>query len=166
MQPTSAPFVTAADALHQISSRSQGERRRHASAGALVLGVVEQALSNNGDLHSFSLARADREVEALAPSADRSILRRMLLAVTGDPVSLPQLAAELLRYASKLESTQRIAEADAALALARAVVPRDSAAALHAGRVARKLGERARALELYRAARTLDGEDGGIARFA
>lgn len=162
MTPTSS---LAADTLHQIAARSSGERRQRAAAGALSLGLVEQAL-NTGAVHPFSLARARREVGDLPPSAERSILARILAALDSPTGADAALSSALVRYATELERGHRLPEADATLALARTLAPADPEAALHAGRVARKLRDFARALESYRAARSLDGEGGTIARFA
>jgi thioredoxin-like negative regulator of GroEL len=60
----------------------------------------------------------------------------------------------------------RLPEADAVLGLARAAAPEDPEVALHAGRIARKMGDRERALELYVRARELDGRTGATGRLA
>jgi tetratricopeptide (TPR) repeat protein len=71
-----------------------------------------------------------------------------------------------VQYAGELEGGRRLPEADAVLGLARGLEPESAEIALHAGRIARKQGDRERALELYRAARDLDAAGGGIARLA
>lgn len=161
MPLTSHPASASADALRQISETTRGERSRRAAAGALVLRAVEQG-------HPFVAARALREVAALPAGAEASVLRRILILLGefGGKDRDGWLASYLVGYACELERTHRLAEADAALALARALAPDDAEAALHAGRIARKLGDRERALLSYGAARALDGAEGRIARLA
>jgi hypothetical protein len=153
--------------LHQISEATQGERRRRATAGAMVLRATEQALSGDAGCE-FALLRAGAEVESLPSCAEKSILRRVLLLLgeTESSCGGTRLSTPLVQYACELETTHRLPEADAILGLARTVSPVDPEIALHAGRLARKLGERERALVLYRTARDLDGEGGTIARLA
>lgn len=103
----------------------------------------------------------------LARSAERAILRNILLLLEdGQRAPMLLLADALLRYASELERTHRLPEADASLTLARTLTPADAEVALHAGRVARKLGDAGRAMELYRASRALDQDAGSISRLA
>jgi len=127
-----------------------------------VLACVQRA----GTADEFSLRRARREVEGLEKSPERSILDRLLLVLeSGDPAQA-RLARSLVSYACELERTRRLPEANAAITLAFALDGTGSATALHAARLARKLGERERALALYCAARELDGGSGAIARLA
>jgi len=165
MPPVSESALAAAGAFQQISDTSPGERGRRAAAGALVLRAVEQAAERAEGL-AFVLARARMETDALPSGAERAILRRLLAHLDGGDAEPGRLLDSLVSYACELEKTRRLPEADAALSLARTLAPADAEAALHAGRVARKLGERERALELYRAARDLDGAEGAIARLA
>jgi len=154
----------AASAFLQISETERGERARRAAAGALVLACVERARTGAPD--EFSLRRARREVEGLEQSPERSILHRLLLVLeSGDPAEA-RLAKSLVSYACELERTRRLPEANAAITLAFSLDGTGSATALHAARLARKLGERERALALYCAARELDGGSGDIARLA
>lgn len=155
----SAPQA-AADVLRQISETERGERSRRAAAGALVLAAVE------GAQDEFVLRRARREVEGLERSPEKSILTRVLVVLeeTADPRA--RVAAPLVQYACELERTRRLPEADAAVSLALALDTGSSSTALHAARLARKLGDRERALALYCAARDLDGGSGVIARLA
>jgi tetratricopeptide (TPR) repeat protein len=157
---------TAADSLQQISETTSGERRQRASAVALVLRAIEQTLGRGAEA-GFARRRAEQEVERIAGGAERALLTRLLL--------LSEVVAEsgagclcdaLVDFAYELESTRRLPEADAVLTLARSIDGQSAAVALHAGRVARKQGDRERALELYRAARELDGSGGAIARLA
>jgi hypothetical protein len=150
----------AADVLRQISETERGERSRRAAAGALVLAAVE------GAQDEFVLRRARREVEGLERSPEKSILTRVLVVLeeTSDPRA--RVAAPLVQYACELERTRRLPEADAAVSLALALDTGSSSTALHAARLARKLGDRERALALYCAARDLDGGSGVIAREA
>jgi len=154
---------TAASTFRQISETERGERALRAAAGALVLACVERA--RNGGVDEFSHRRARAEVERLGKSPERSILLRLLLMVEGDSLAGTRLATALVSYACELERTRRLVEADAAAALALALDGTTSATALHAARLARKLGHRERALALYCAARDLDG-GGAIARLA
>jgi len=154
----------AASTFLQISETERGERARRAAAGALVLACVQRARAGTTD--EFGLRRARREVEGLEKSPERSILDRLLLvAESGDPADA-RLAKPLVSYACELERTRRLPEANAAITLAFALDGTGSATALHAARLARKLGERDRALALYCAARELDGGTGTIARLA
>ncbi len=158
---------SAVGAFQQISESTGGERARRAAAGALVLRAIEYALERSAG-GAFSVARAAVEVDALESGAERSILQRLLL-LFGEGDEVPRerpLAAALVSYACQLEKTRRLPEADATLALARSIAEDDSEIALHAGRVARKLGSHERALALYRTARELDRSGGGIARLA
>lgn len=165
MLSTSPDTPTAAGALQQISESASGERGRRAAAGALALRAVERALEGGEGL-AFLRVRAEAEAEGLPKGAERSLLRRLLSALEDAGTDAGRLADALVGYACELERTRRLPEADAAVLLARALSPADPEAALHAGRIARKLGERERALELYRAARDLDGGAGSIARLA
>ncbi|MDQ3389546.1 MAG: hypothetical protein M3483_08590, partial [Gemmatimonadota bacterium] len=167
MSPLAQSFRTAAGALREISERAPGERGRRASAGALVLRAVEGAMIPGASGANFLGRRAEAEVTALPRSPERASLRRLLALLGRDtgPRS-ERLANGLVGYACELERTRRLAEADAALTLALSLAPLDAEIALHAGRVARKLGERERALDLYRAARALDGAAGAVARLA
>jgi hypothetical protein len=154
----------AASTFRRISETERGERALRAAAGALVLACVERARS--GGVDEFSHRRARAEVERLEKSPERTILLRLLMTVEGGTLAEARVAKALVAYACELERTRRLAEADAAVALALALDGADSATALHAGRLARKLGHRKRALALYCAARDLDGGGGPIARLA
>jgi hypothetical protein len=153
----------AAGTLRHISETERGERGRRAAAGALVLAAVERAVTGSAD--EFVLRRAKREVEGLERSPEKSILTRVL-AVLELEDACARVAAPLVQYACELERTRRMPEADAAVSLALALDTASSATALHAARLARKLGDRERALALYCAARDLDGGSGVIARLA
>jgi hypothetical protein len=154
----------AANTFRQISETQQGLRARRAAAGALVLACVERARA--GGVDEFSHRRALREVEGLEKSPERSILHRLLLLVENGVVPATRAAKVLVSYACELERTHRLVEADAAASLALVLDGTGSATALHAARLARKLGQRERALALYCAARDLDGGSGAIARLA
>ncbi|HSU16792.1 MAG TPA: hypothetical protein VLK66_21965 [Longimicrobium sp.] len=153
-----------ATTFRQISETERGERARRAAAGALVLACVENARA--GTLDEFSLRRARREAEALEKSPEKSILLRLLMVAEAAAPDEPRMAAALVSYACELERTRRLSEADAAVTLAFVLDGAGSATALHAARLARKLGDRERALALYCAARELDGGSGIIARLA
>jgi hypothetical protein len=167
MDTISPSGSTAATALQKISETVAGERGRRASAGALALGVVERAL-NGIPACGFLSRRAEHDIAALPRSRERSLLRQ--LAEIGmawrDSADAARLASLLVRYAGELEATQRLPEADAALTLARAAAPASAEVALHAGRIARKLMEPSRALDLYVLARKLDTGVGKVARLA
>ncbi len=159
---SSAPI--AASTFRQISETERGERARRAAAGALVLACVEHGRA--GELDEFSLRRARHEVQGLEKSPEASILGRLLLLLEAGDLPEARVAKALVGYACELERTRRLPEANAAVALALAFDGTGSATALHAARLARKLGERDRALALYCAARELDGGSGAIARLA
>ncbi|HEX7242303.1 MAG TPA: hypothetical protein VF263_18595 [Longimicrobiaceae bacterium] len=165
MPPISPSVLAAAVALQQISDTVPGERGRRAAAGALVLRAVERT-AERGEASSFLARRAASEVAELPRGGERAALNRLLLLLDAEEVAAERLAAPLVQYAGELERTRRLPEADAALALARTVAPGDAEVSLHAGRVARKLGDRERALELYREASERDGGEGAIARLA
>jgi hypothetical protein len=155
-----------AGTFHLIADAATGERRRRADVGALVLRVVESCLGRKPAC-GFLTARANVEVGGLPRGVERTILQRLLQLAAAPAADRPGAVAGLVvDYACELESTQRLEEADAALALARAMVPGCAETALHAGRVARRLGDPARAVTLYAEARRLDGAGGAIARFA
>ena len=159
----SSTLSAAAGALRQISETERGERARRAAAGALVLAAVERASAATDD--EFVLRRARREVEGLERSPEKSILTRVLAVLElDDPCA--RVAAPLVQYACELERTRRLPEANAAVSLALELDTASSSTALHAARLARKLGDRERALALYCAARDLDGGSGVIARLA
>jgi tetratricopeptide (TPR) repeat protein len=167
MDTISPAVSTAAAALQQISETYSGERGRRASAGALVLGVVERAV-NGIPACGFLSRRADGDVAALPRGRERALLRQLLeVGERWRALEEPgTLASLLVRYAGELESTQRLPEADAALTLACMAAPGCPEVALHAGRIARKLLDPARALQLYVRARQLDTESGSIGRLA
>ena len=103
----------------------------------------------------------------MSAGAERAMLARLLLLSERVPGSGGACLCEaLVDFAYELESTRRLPEADAVLTLARATDASSAALALHAGRVARKQGDRERALELYRAALDLDAAGGAIGRLA
>ena len=160
MTQATGTAAAAAVTLRHISETERGERARRAAAGALVLRVVE-----GGAADAFTLRRAAAEVAALPKSAERSILSRALRVVE-DGGEAGRLSAALVSYACELERTRRLPEADAAVTVALALDDGCGATALHAARLARKTGERERALALYCAARDLDGGNGPIARLA
>lgn len=166
MAPISQSVLAAAGAFQQISDSSPGERGRRAAAGALVLRAVEQAVERRAGF-GFLAARAGGEVSGLEKGPERAVLRRILLLLDADGgVETARLASPLVGYACELERTRRLPEADAALALARSAAPDDAEVALHAARVARKLGDRVRAMALYGVVRDLDGAQGPMARLA
>lgn len=167
MTSIAAALDLAADAFQRISESSSGERGRRAVTGALVLRTAEQALAGAAG-YGFVAQRAAAEVAALPRGAERAILQRLLrlAAEHVEGAGTAPLAAVLVDYACELEATRRLPEADAALALAAAVAPADAEVALHAGRIARKLRARERALALYVRARELDASGGHIARLA
>jgi len=153
----------AATTFLRISETERGERARRAAAGALVLSCIQRVRDG---IDEFSLRRARYEVEALEKSPERSILDRLLQVAESGDLAGARLAKSLVAYACEMERTRRLPEADAAVTLAFALDGAGSATALHAARLARKLGERDRALALYCAARELDGGTGTIARLA
>jgi hypothetical protein len=160
-----APLAhAAAGTLRRISESERGERGRRAAAGALVLAAVERAAGGTRD--EFVLRRARREVEGLERSPEKSILTRVLVVLEESADPCARVAAPLVQYACELERTRRLPEADAAVSLALELDTVSSSTALHAARLARKLGDRERALALYCAARDLDGGSGTIARLA
>jgi tetratricopeptide (TPR) repeat protein len=83
-----------------------------------------------------------------------------------EPEALEAVTELLVDYAWELEVTRRLPEAQAVVSLARSLSPASAMVALHAGRIARKQGQRERALALYGAARALDRDNGGPARLA
>jgi len=154
-----------AGALQLISDAATGDRRHRAGVGALAMRVVQSALAGE-DGHAFLANRAARELETLPRGAERSILSRIVLlaekgatAECGGPLS-----SLLVAYAFELETTERLPEAELAIALARTGTPGCAETALHAGRIARKMRRHERALLLYREAQALDTGDGTIAR--
>ncbi|HYW05345.1 MAG TPA: hypothetical protein VE913_00235 [Longimicrobium sp.] len=151
-------------ALRQISETERGERSRRAAAGALVLAAVERVI--HGTTDEFGMRRARREAEGLERSPEKSILLRVLIVLEEAADPCARVGAPLVQYACELERTRRLPEANAAASLALVVDAGSAATALHAARLARKLGERERALALYCAARDLDGGSGVIARLA
>ncbi|HEX2076392.1 MAG TPA: hypothetical protein VHG08_01750 [Longimicrobium sp.] len=155
--------AAAQDTLRHISETERGERARRAAAGALVLRAVQ--LADAGAADEFTLRRAHAEVAGLEKSAERSILLRALR-VLEEGGAAGRLSGALVSYACELEKTRRLPEADAAITLALALDEGSSATSLHAARVARKMGDRQRALVLYCAARDLDEGNGQIARLA
>jgi hypothetical protein len=157
MLSTAATFL-------QISETEQGERSRRAAAGALVLAAVERAMAGTRD--EFGLRRARREAESLERCAEKSILLRILIRLEDGEAVDARLSPALVSYACELERTRRLPEADAAVSMALSLDAGTASTALHAARLARKRGERERALALYCAARDLEHGDGPIARLA
>lgn len=156
----------AADSLQQISETTSGERRQRASTVALVLRTIEYALQPGSDA-AFLRRRAEHDVSGIAAGAERALLARLLLLAEMVPDSgAACLTDSLISFAYELESTRRLPEADAVLTLARSIDSGGALLALHAARVSRMLGDRERALELYRTARDLDACGGAIARLA
>lgn len=156
----------AAEALRGIAESEGGSRGLRASAGALVLRAVAAYLAGSSGVE-FLVRRALRELRSLPRGPERSALRRLLeLVEAGGEGSDPlvPLSGILVAYAWELEKTARYSEAAAALELARAVVPGDPEIALHAGRVARKRGDRSGALSMYALARELDAPCGRFTR--
>jgi hypothetical protein len=160
---STTPAAAAAGTLRRISETERGERALRAAAGALVLAAAERVAAGGDD--EFTLRRARREVDGLSRCAEKSILQRLLLALEegADPA---RMATGLVAYACELERTRRLPEGDAAVTLAFVLDPSGCETALHAARLARKVGDRERALVLYCAARDLDRGCGVIARLA
>jgi FimV-like protein len=150
----------AAVELRRISETERGERARRAAAGALVLRTVDAAA-----VDPFTLRRASAEAAALPKGVERTLLLRLLRCVE-ERSGPDRRTAALVAYACELEATGRLPEANAAVTLALALDGACGATALHAARLARKVGERERALALYCAARELGGGSGSIARLA
>jgi hypothetical protein len=155
--------LAAKDTLRHISETERGERARRAAAGALVLRAVELAVAGEPD--AFTLRRAAAEVAGLEKSAEKTILLRAVR-VLEEGAAEARLSAAMVSYACELETTRRLPEAEAAIGLALSLDAGSGATALHAARLARKMGDRQRALALYCAARDLDGGSGVIARLA
>lgn len=172
--------LAASETLRRSAERSEGERSGRAMAGALVLRAL--ALRCSGAVGAtFVLARAGQEVGALPAGPERRALRRLLqlsesgvspqrrpgAGVSGAVLSAPAtMASALLAYAAELERTDRLRAASVVLALAREARPEDPVLALHAGRIARKLGETDRARAYYGEVRGLDAPCGRFARLA
>ncbi|HLM69076.1 MAG TPA: hypothetical protein VK358_16165, partial [Longimicrobium sp.] len=110
--------VAAKDMLRQISETERGARARRAAAGALVLRVVELAVTGARD--EFTLLRARAEVAGLEKSAEKTILLRVLR-VLEETSAAGRLSAALVSYACELEKTRRLPEAGAAITLALAL---------------------------------------------
>jgi tetratricopeptide (TPR) repeat protein len=154
-----------AGALQVIADTATGDRRRRAAVAALAMRVVQSSL-NGEPGHALLARRATAELARLPSGAERSILSRVVhLADEGTGEACGgALSTLLVAYAFELESTQRLPEAELAIALACSVAPDCAETALHAGRVARKLRRHEEALVLYRRAQALDADDGPIAR--
>jgi tetratricopeptide (TPR) repeat protein len=167
MKSIAHALETAAGTLQSISDSTSGERARRASVVALVLRGAERVLAG-GVSCAFTARRTAAELESLPRGSERSLLRR--IARLGEAVAengaVDRLAEVLVQYGCELETGRRMDEAKAVMALARGLAPASAEVALHAARVARRAGDREEALALYRAARSLDGEDGGIGRLA
>lgn len=161
--PHAADLHAAAETLLFIAETTSGERRRRTAAVAVVLRALERCV-DGADGREFLRRRAEREIAALR-DGEAALLTRLLLTGPEAEGDAPLVDA-LVDYAYQLETTRRLPEADAVLRLARAVAPGSATVALHAGRVARRQGDRVRALELYRTARSLDAAGGAIARLA
>jgi tetratricopeptide (TPR) repeat protein len=162
MQLTSQALQIAAGALQHISETTPGERGRRAGIVALALRSVERLLEEP-EAAGFLALRVEREIDGLAGGSERSLLGRMLAVARDGRGPLGDL---LMEYAAGLEEARRLPEADAVMTLAVAVEPGRADLALQAGRVARLLGDRDRALDLYRAASELDASGGTVARLA
>lgn len=167
MTSLSTAVRQAAGALQQISETTGGARAERAATVALVLRTLEAEVSG-AEGRDFLRSRAMAAVAQLDKGSERSLLKRLL--VLGDAVAEQdgedRLAAGLVGYAYELELTRRLPEADAVMTLARCVAPESAEVALHAGRIARKQGDRERALSLYRAASALDATGGSLSRLA
>lgn len=148
--------------LEGIAERSAGERGSRTAAGALVLRALEASLEDAAGAE-FLLARAAREVEALGRGSERRALVALVEAIAGDPSVLP---SALVRYAGALESVGRVAEADVVVTVAGGLAPEDAEVLLHAGRLARKVGDAERARRCYRRAAERDRTGGRLARLA
>jgi hypothetical protein len=157
-------MLSTAATFRQISETERGERSRRAAAGALVLAAVERAIAGTQD--EFGVRRARREAEALERCAEKSILLRILIRLEDGEAVDARLSPALVSYACELERTRRLPEADAAVSMALSLDAGTASTALHAARLARKRGERERALALYCAARDLEQGSGPIARLA
>jgi tetratricopeptide (TPR) repeat protein len=167
MNSIATAIQTAAGTLQTISESTSGERARRAAVVALVLRAAERAVAVGG-MCMFMARRMESEVGGLPRGAERSLLRRLVKQAmqSGDAAGAERLAETLVLYGCELERGRRVEEARAVLALALGVAPESAEVALHAARVARLSGDREEALELYRAACRLDGDNGSIARLA
>ena len=167
MTSLAAAVQRASRALQEIADSTTGARQERAAAVALVLRGVEASIGGWGE-GGFVRRRAAGQVAALPSGAERALLRRLLhLAESRGGAGVQgRVADALVDLAAELEVTRRLPEADAVMALARSAAPESAEVALHAGRIARKQGDRPRALELYRAARALDASSGSVGRLA
>lgn len=152
--------------MQRIAQGTAGERSRRAGIVALVLRAVEGLVGEDplaAGACVFVRRRAEGEVEGIESAGERSMLSRLL--ISAEARDAAHLAGLLVAYACELESARRLPEADAVMTLAMTLAPGSAEVALHAGRMARMQGDRTRALELYRMARTLDNT-GSIGRLA
>jgi tetratricopeptide (TPR) repeat protein len=166
MTPIGTALTHAAGALQEIADSTTGARRSRAAVVAMVLRVVEMELLGHAEA-GFLRRRAEWEILELPAGAERVHLGRILgLGAELREEGSGRLAKALVDYGCELELTRRLPEADAVMTLARTVFADDAEVSLHAGRIARKQGDHARALELYLAARSLDGSGGSVGRLA
>lgn len=133
-----------------------GDRAARREAGRVVLRAL--ALEARGSPGAaFVRRRAEREVERLGPSEERRRLAKLLAASPGEACARSRLLAA---YAAELEREGRLAEASAALLLARRLDRDSPDLVLRAARLARLSGRVGRARRLYARVRALDGGAG------
>src|SRR5690606_35787529 len=134
--------------------------RREAS-GVVLRALALEACGSRGA--AFVRRRAEREVERLGPSRERRLLTKLLATAPGDA---RVRSKHLATYAAELEREGRLAEASAALLLARRMDRESPELVLRAARLARLTGRIGRARRLYARVRALDGRAGHWARLA
>lgn len=153
----------ASERLTRSAGSTDGrDRWRWAEAGGLVLRAISTAYAGAPGAH-FLRSRAAAELSTLPSGPERRALHR-LLEFTKEPG--PGLSNALLIYAATLERKGRLEEADAAIRLACEASPDDPSLSLHAGRIARGLGDADRARASYARAKALDSPCGRFGRLA
>lgn len=139
-----------------------GDRAARREAGRVVLRAL--ALEARGSPGAaFVRRRAEREVERLGPSEERRRLTKLLATSPGEACVRSKLLAA---HAAELEREGRLAEASAALIVARRLDRDSPDLVLRAARLARLSGRVGRARRLYARVRALDGGAGRWARLA
>lgn len=133
-----------------VETASDRVTRREAS-GVVLRALALEACGSPGA--AFVRRRAEREVAQLGPSQERRLLEKLLATTPGEVRERSKLLAA---YAAELSREGRLAEASAALLLARRLDRDSPELVLRAARLARLTGRIGRARRLYARVRTLD----------
>ena len=154
--------------MHRSHPAPASRTEHPAGDVASLLRHVVSALGAGGEGagRDFLARRVAAELHGRLPDGDRAALNHLHCLLAEDAVDVHGLADTLLLLAGAAEKNGRLDTAATALRDARGLVDGRPELALHEARIARKNGDRERALTLYRSLRTRPDAPAPLARMA